>query len=49
MMSSFDTVWKSNRLGVQAVEISEAGLNMPTTGWADLLAHDLPRRNRESD
>jgi hypothetical protein len=39
IISSRFTDKKSNVVGVQGVEMSDEGLNMPTTGWA---AHQLP-------
>jgi hypothetical protein len=39
MISSRFTDKKSKVVGVQGVEMSEEGLNIPTTGWA---AHQLP-------
>jgi hypothetical protein len=34
MISSFFTDRKSKRVGVQGLDISDDGLNIPTTGWA---------------
>jgi len=48
MISSRFTDRKSKVVGVQGVEISEEGLNIPTTGWAASSAF-IPRTTQLRD